>query len=44
MVPMVMAVNVVFLFIGITLGKYSERVKWNKLIQEGKLPKPRGSV
>ena len=40
MVPMVMAVNVVFLFIGILIGKYTERVQWNKLIQEGKLPKP----
>jgi hypothetical protein len=22
------------------VGKYRERIKWNKLIKEGKLPKP----
>lgn len=32
----------VVLFIGYTIGVYSERVAWNKLIEDGKIPKPKG--
>ena len=27
--------------VGFIMGKYHERIEWNKLIQAGKLPKPR---
>lgn len=26
--------------LGIFIGKYLERIEWNKLIDEGKIPKP----
>jgi len=32
------------LFIGFSIGKHLERVEWNKLIQEGKLPKPKSAA
>jgi hypothetical protein len=28
------------LILGIVLGKYHERFEWNKLIRQGKIPKP----
>jgi len=31
--------NILFYFI----GKYLERLKWNRLIQQGKLPKPKNN-
>lgn len=29
--------------LAIQLGRYLERIEWNKLIQQGKLPKPRNA-
>lgn len=39
MIGAVAAVVVAFI-IGYICGSHSERVEWNKLIQEGKLPRP----
>lgn len=30
--------------IGITIGKYIERKAWNKLIDEGKIPRPNKKI
>lgn len=29
--------------LGVICGKYSERIAWNRLIERGVLPKPKGS-
>jgi hypothetical protein len=36
MILAILVVAIVFFY----LGKYIERIEWNKLIQNGKIPKP----
>ena len=36
----IISMNVVAFIIGYQFGKHNERVAWNDLIKEGKLPRP----
>ena len=42
LVTLITVTSFIWTVIGFLIGKYQERRDWNKLIEEGKLPKPRG--
>ena len=43
MIPFIVLVTVICIFgMGWACGQYAERMAWNQLIKEGKIPDPKG--
>jgi len=41
--PILVLLIVASTVLGFTVGRYYERVEWNRLIEEGKIPAPRST-
>lgn len=42
LVTLITVTNFIWASVGFLIGKHQERRDWNKLIEKGELPKPRG--